>query len=370
MPVHYSKINLLKMSPSVIRINTALPGTPRARVMIVYTGGTFGMVRDSSGVLIPLDFGSILEHLPALRQLQLELSVVAFDEPIDSSNIEPHHWREMADIVQQHYRDQDGFVILHGTDTMAYTASALSFMLEGLAKPVIFTGAQLPISEPRSDARENLITALEIAAAKGREGARVPEVCIYFGSELLRGNRAKKAESQHFDAFQSENYPPLAKAGVKIDYLDSAIHRPGPGALLHVRSTFDSRVGVLRIFPGINPLWVRSVTETPDLKGLILETYGSGNATTARWFLDAVRNLVSRGVIVLNVSQCPGGMVIQGKYETSRELAAMGVIGGGDMTLEAAVTKMMLLLGEYGPGETRTRIGVSMAGELTHVTVT
>jgi L-asparaginase len=353
------------MSQSVIRINTALPGVPRARVMIVYTGGTFGMVRDATGTLIPLDFGSIMEHLPTLRQLQLELAVVAFDEPIDSSNVEPHHWRAIATIIQNHYHEHDGFVILHGTDTMAYTASALSFMLEGLAKPVIFTGAQLPISEPRSDARENLITALEIAAAQTEGRARVPEVCIYFGSELLRGNRAKKAESQHFDAFQSENYPPLATAGVKIDYLDSAIHRPRPEAKLTVHSAFDTRIGVLKVFPGINPLWVRSVAEIPDLKGLILETYGSGNATTATWFLDAVQAVVKRGAVVLNVSQCPGGMVMQGKYETSRELAAMGVIGGGDMTLEAAVTKMMLLLGEYGVEETRARIGQSRAGELT-----
>src|SRR5882762_7149124 len=208
-----------------IQINTVTPDKPRSKVMIIYTGGTFGMAHDAHGVLVPFDFALILEHLPALRNLSLELTVISFNNPIDSSNIQPGHWQTIAKIVFENYQAHDGFVVLHGTDTMAFTASALSFMLSGLTKPVILTGAQLPISEPRSDARENLITSLEIAATKKDNRALVPEVCIYFGDELIRGNRSKKTESMHFDAFQSENYPPLATAGVKIEYHKTAIHQ-------------------------------------------------------------------------------------------------------------------------------------------------
>src|SRR5882757_658689 len=210
-----------------IQINTATPDKPKSKVMLIYTGGTFGMAHDAHGVLVPFDFALILEHLPTLRNLSLELTVISFNNPIDSSNIQPGHWQTIAQIIFGNYQENDGFVVLHGTDTMAFTASALSFMLQGLNKPVVFTGAQLPISEPRSDARENLITALEIAATKKDGKAVVPEVCIYFDDDLLRGNRSKKVESMHFDAFESENYPPLAKAGVKIDYDEKVIGLPG-----------------------------------------------------------------------------------------------------------------------------------------------
>src|SRR5882672_6723125 len=218
-----------------IQINTATPDKPKSKVMLIYTGGTFGMAHDALGVLVPFDFALILEHLPALRNLSLELTVISFNNPIDSSNIQPGHWQTIAQIIFENYQENDGFVVLHGTDTMAFTASALSFMLGGLHKPVILTGAQLPISEPRSDARENLITSLEIAAAKNDRGALVPEVCIFFGNELIRGNRSKKTESMHFDAFQSENYPPLAKAGVKIEYNELAIHQSRSNETLHLQ---------------------------------------------------------------------------------------------------------------------------------------
>jgi len=346
-----------------VNINTALPEKPKARVMIIYTGGTFGMAHDMHGVLMPFNFSLILEHLPTLRSLFLDLTVISFDHPIDSSNVDPSHWKTIGTIIEEHYTDQDGFVVLHGTDTMAYTASALSFMLQGLNKPVVLTGAQLPISEARSDARENLITSLEIAAAKKDGKAIVPEVCLYFDYALLRGSRAKKVESMHFDAFESENYPLLAKAGVKIDY-DFAAIRPVQAGGFKLLSKFDSAISILKLFPGISPVTASSILNTPGLKGLILETFGSGNAPSASWFIDLLKGAIKKGMIVLNISQCPGGMVIQGKYETSKALEEMGVISGGDMTIEAAVTKLMLLLGEFGSVEAKARVDKPMAGEM------
>ena len=353
------------MNYKKISINTALPEKPKARVMIIYTGGTFGMAYDAHGVLVPFDFSLILEQLPTLRNLFLDLTVISFEHPIDSSNVDPSHWKMIGAIIEEHYHSQDGFVVLHGTDTMAYTTSALSFMLQGLNKPVIFTGAQLPISEPRSDARENLITSLEIAAAKRDGKAVVPEVCLYFDYELLRGNRAKKVESMHFDAFESENYPPLAKAGVKIDYNFPAIKSIAAGEKLHLRSQFDSNISILKLFPGIGPDAVSSILKTPGLKALILETFGSGNAPSASWFITLLKEAIQRGVIILNISQCPGGMVMQGKYDTSKALEEIGVISGGDMTMETATTKLMLLLGEFGVEKAKQDINKPTAGEIT-----
>lgn len=353
------------MRTKTILVNTASPEKARSKVLIIYTGGTFGMAHDKDGVLIPFDFGLILEHLPTLRSMALELTVVSFEHPIDSSNINPAHWQLLAEIISDHYNAHDGFVILHGTDTMAYTASALSFMLEGLAKPVILTGAQLPISEPRSDARENLITALNIASAKEDNVAVVPEVCIYFDDELLRGNRSKKVESMQFDAFDSGNYPPLAKAGVKIDYNHSVIRKAEIHRGLHLHKSFDSGIAILKLFPGISQPIVESILKTSGLKAVILETYGSGNAPTLPWLMDALTQAIKQDILVLNISQCPGGMVMQGRYETSRDLLRIGVISGADMTCEAAVTKLMLLLGEHAPKKVKELIGKPLAGELT-----
>lgn len=353
------------MNYKEIKINTALPDQARSRIMIIYTGGTFGMTRDAQGVLVPFDFSLILEQLPTLRNLFLDLTVISFENPIDSSNVQPGHWQMMGKIIFENYQQHDGFVVLHGTDTMAYTASALSFMLPGIRKPVVFTGAQLPITEPRSDARENLITALEIAAASINGKPVVPEVCLYFDSELLRGNRTKKVESMHFDAFESENYPPLATAGVKIDYNFGAIHSTDEGQDFQFLSKIDTNISILKLFPGINETVVNAILTSPGLKAIVLETFGSGNAPSSPWFISSLKKAMQKGLLIVNISQCPGGMVIQGKYETSKALEEIGVVSGADMTTEAAVTKLMVLLGEYKTDEVREMMTHSLAGEAT-----
>ena len=348
-----------------VSVNTALPGKARARILIIYTGGTFGMTYDRDGVLVPFDFADILHELPTLKNLALEITAFSFVTPIDSSNINIDHWQLIGKIIFDEYEHQDGFVVLHGTDTMAYTSSALSFMLDGLQKPVVFTGAQLPISEARSDAREHLITALDIASARKDGFALVPEVCIYFDYELLRGNRSKKVESMQFDAFDSGNYPPLAKAGVKIDYNFSVIRSPMSSTGLKLRSKFETNIAILKLFPGIDINVVKAVLGVPGLKAVVLETYGSGNAPTLGWLLEELKKTIERGIIILNISQCPGGRVTQGRYETSKWLQQIGVISGADMTMEAAITKLMLLIGELGIDRAKELIGMPLAGELT-----
>lgn len=314
-------------------------------ILIIYTGGTFGMVLDESGSLIPFNFGKVIERIPELSSLDTKLTAISFPSPIDSSNILVDDWKNLAYIIEENYNQYDGFVILHGTDTMAYTASMLSFMLVGLNKPVILTGAQMPIGSVRSDARENFITALEIASAEENGQPVVSEVCIYFNFVLLRGNRSQKIRSSQFAAFESENYPYLAEAGISIEYNYNALAPYAPEAELKVNSNLDPNVSILKIFPGITKEAVKGTILADNLKGLVLETFGSGNTMKFDWFIAYLEEAIGRGLVVLNVSQCVGGEVMQGRYETSKRLNEIGVLSGGDITTEAAIAKLMILLG-------------------------
>ena len=353
---------LLPLATLADAANTAAP-----RLLIIYTGGTVGMAVNRSGELVPMKFGRLDRKMPELARLPFQLALLSLPAPIDSSNVTPADWLYLAQLIGRHYADFDGFVVLHGTDTMAYSAAALSYVLEHLGKPVVFTGAQVPVGISRSDAQRNLVTALEIAAARHpcAHTVRVPEVCVFFNDELIRGTRAKKVESHQFAAFRSENYPPLARAGINLEFDDKSI-RLLPGAKLKVHAHLETSVAVLRLFPGITEAVVSAILGIAGLRGCVLETYGSGNAPTAPWFLQCLADARARGVWLLNVSQCEEGRVVQGKYETSAHFAELGVVGGDDITTEAAVTKLMFVLG-LGLGEERTRqlLMQDLRGEIT-----
>jgi len=316
-------------------------------ILIIYTGGTFGMAYDDVDGLIPFNFKDIMVNIPVLDKFDIRLTVDAAIKPLDSSNIEPNDWITISKKIIDNYEHFDGFVILHGTDTMAYTASALSFLLKGIQKPVILTGAQIPIGAIRSDARENLITSIEIASARSEDLPKIKEVCICFNEELLRGNRSVKIRSSEFGAFESLNYPVLAKAGIHIVYNDDVLWRDEMGPAFIVNPVFDDSVNILRIFPGLSPEVLESVMRIRGLKGLIIESYGSGNMSTQPWFLDRLQKGIEDGLIIINVSQCIGGKIDQGRYSTSRKLNEIGVISGKDITTEAALSKLMLLFGLF-----------------------
>lgn len=316
-------------------------------------------------VLKPINFEQIMDNVPELEKLNCRIKVHSFDEIIDSSNMNPEIWSELAGLIQSNYHDNDGFVILHGSDTMAYTASALSFMLENLGKPIIFTGSQLPISAIRTDAKENLMTAIEIAKAKKNDRARVPEVCIYFDYKLFRGNRAFKYNSSKFEAFRSPNYPILAESGVHLRFSANDIRLPEDESSLIVHNNLVNDVGVLKLYPGISPKVVENILSA-DVRGIVMETFGAGNTTTDSWFIDLLKSAIDSGKVILDISQCKVGTVELGRYETSKHLKDIGVANGYDMTFESAVTKMMYLLGQSDdPLQVKEWLETDLRGEIT-----
>jgi len=339
----------------------------KSSILLIYTGGTIGMMADPiTGALRPFDFKSLKDQIPELNKFDVELSSIAFERPIDSSNMHPEIWIKLAKTIKDKYDTYDGFVILHGSDTMSFTASALSFMLENLGKPVILTGSQLPIGIIRTDGKENLITAIEIAAARDKDKPLISEVCIYFEYKLYRGNRTFKFNSQHFDAFKSPNYTHLAEAGVNIQYNKNAFLKR-PVKSLKVHTELDSDIVVLKLFPGISQKITSAILHVKGIKAVILETFGAGNATTQDWFINELQRCIESGIIVYNVTQCHEGNFIQGMYETSAKLKKIGVISGHDITFESAVTKLMFLLSQKNTiAKTKELLETNLRGEMSN----
>ena len=342
--------------------------TQKSALLLIYTGGTIGMKQDMKDLTLkPFDFSQILDEVPEIRKFAFKIDTYSFEPPIDSSDVEPSLWQDLARLIKDKYEDYDGFIILHGTDTMSYSASALSFMLDGLTKPVIFTGSQLPIGVPRTDGKENLISAVEIASAKDKDGhPAVPEVCVCFDSLLMRGNRSTKVNSEVFRAFQSPNFPPLAEAGINIRYNNEYIRKPNDWyQSLTINTELDTRGSILKIHPGITPEVVRNILCGKDTRAIIMETYGSGNAPTRDWFLDIVKESSAMNKIIVNVTQCLAGTVNMNIYANGKALERAGVIDGYDSTTESALAKLFYLMGKSRDNEwVKAMMGRNLKGEI------
>ncbi|MBR0259317.1 MAG: type I asparaginase [Prevotella sp.] len=340
----------------------------QSKVLLIYTGGTIGMNRNPhTGALEPFDFEHLLLRVPELKQFNMQIDTHQFNPPIDSSDMSPQLWTDLSHVIADSYDQYDGFVVLHGTDTMAYTASALSYMLENLTKPVIFTGSQLPIGQLRTDGKENFITSIEIAATKDEEGhARVPEVGIYFNGHLLRGNRTTKQSADEFNAFESFNFPHLVDAGVNITYHEERILKPDWSKPMTPHFRLDNNVIIFSLFPGIREDLIRHIIHTPNLKAIVMRTFGSGNAPQRPWLLNALKEGTKHGKVIVNISQCMQGMVEMGRYDTGFQLKEAGVVSGYDSTVESAVTKLMFLQSHYNdPEKVREMMNRSIRGEIT-----
>ncbi len=338
----------------------------KPNILLIYTGGTIGMIKDSeTGALHNFNFDELLEHIPELNLLECNISSHSFIEPIDSSNMNPSFWVEIGSIIENNYDNFDGFVVLHGSDTMSYTASALSFMLENLAKPVIFTGSQLPIGDLRTDAKENLITSIQIASLYKNNKPVITEVGLYFEYKLYRANRTTKINAEHFEAFDSLNYPPLIISGVNLSINYQALLKPNSDKNLIVHKNFESNILLVKMFPGINEEVINHLFSYSNLKGMVIETYGSGNLTNEKWFIKAIKSITNKNIPVVNVTQCSGGSVDMSLYNTNKEYKNIGIISGKDITTEAAIAKLMFLLGQnISSNSFKTKFESSMRGEM------